>query len=718
MLVVGELLVERAAEPVERAAVDLTFGDHRIDDRARVVHGHVAQDLDRRGLGIDLHRHHLGDEAVRVGRVHAVLGVDGLRHREPEHRGRLQRGLHPLGQRLGVPVRAPCQVLDRVRRPLAGPQPHGAVAKVERGHRQLHQVRRVVHELGLQLPGGQGDGARPHRPEAARVRAGRDRPHARERVHLVDDRDVLRIQSQLVGDDLRHDRLVALALRRRAEDRDDPPERVDLDRRRVDGAGLRKVLGLRAELRVERRGHVAHVRHRWVDGECQPDPHVPSRRACPRLLPAQFVVSSQLERLVEDGWIIAAVVEPARRGAIRELVGLHEVPSADFDRIQSEPVGEPVHHALGLEIQVAAGVAAIGPGEALVGHDHGRIDLEILEAVRADKVSRRTKATTWLRAADVTTDIVQPLEPHAEDRAVLPRRDLTVGNAIRPARRGQQMLAAVLDPFDRYAQPHRGERDQRDVWIDRRLDAERAADVRRHDEAQLVLHEAQHPRGQRMHDERPHEVRPDRAHAVERIPARDHTVRLDRRRAVLGKREALGQDDVGLAKRALGIAVDQPSVARQVRADRRMQDGRRRIERALGIDDHRQRIVVDPDEIGGVLGDVAILGDHDGDRLADEPHPIRRGAVVVDRRRHADREGLGVPRDVRAGDRANDAVERQRRRQVVAADRRVGQRRAHDCRVARVGDRRVIVDVGPATGEEPRVLDALDRLPDPAHLGH
>ena len=149
-----------------------------------------------------------------------------------------------------------------------------------------------------------------------------------------------------------------------------------------------------------------------------------------------------------------------------------------------------------------------------------------------------------------------------------------------------------------------------------------------------------------------------------------------------------------------------------------MQNGRRGVERALGIDDHGERIVVHPDEIGGVLGHVAVLGHDHCHRLADEPDAVRRRAVVVDRRRHADREGLGVPGDVRAGESAVHAVQRQRLRQIVAADRRVRQRRAHDRRVAHVADRRVVVDVGSAPGEEPRVLDALDRLPDPASLAH
>src|SRR5206468_8552089 len=109
------------------------------------------------------------------------------------------------------------------------------------------------------------------------------------------------------------------------------------------------------------------------------------------------------------------------------------------------------------------------------------------EAIGTDEVARRAKATAGLGATDVAAYIIEPLEPHAEDRTVLSRRDLAIGDAIGPARRGQQMLAPVLDPLDRYPEPHRGERDQRDVRIDRRLDTERAADVGRHDEAQLVL---------------------------------------------------------------------------------------------------------------------------------------------------------------------------------------------------------------------------------------
>ena len=41
------------------------------------------------------------------------------------------------------------------------------------------------------------------------------------------------------------------------------------------------------------------------------------------------------------------------------------------------------------------------------------------------------------------------------------------------------------------------------------------------------------------------------------------------------------------------------------------------LERLLGVDDHRQRVVVDEHLLGGVDHGVLVLADHDGDALAD-----------------------------------------------------------------------------------------------------
>src|SRR2546425_2237800 len=107
--------------------------------------------------------------------------------------------------------------------------------------------------------------------------------------------------------------LMPLALGCRAENRDDTPERIDLDRRRVDGARLRQVLGLGAELRVERDRDVAHVGDRRVHRERQADPEIAAGRPRPRLLATELGVLRELERLVERRLVIARVVETTRR---------------------------------------------------------------------------------------------------------------------------------------------------------------------------------------------------------------------------------------------------------------------------------------------------------------------------------------------------------------------------------------------------------------------
>ena len=149
------------------------------------------------------------------------------------------------------------------------------------------------------------------------------------------------------------------------------------------------------------------------------------------------------------------------------------------------------------------------------------------------------------------------------------------------------MLAASLDPLHRSAGEPRRQRDQRDVRIERALDPEAAADVGRHDEAQLVLRHPERARGERVHDERAHEVRPHGVDAVDGIPAGDDAVRLDGCRAELREAEALADHDLRLRERTVGIAVHEPAVSGEIRADRLVQRRRARLERTLDVDHGR-----------------------------------------------------------------------------------------------------------------------------------
>ena len=129
------------------------------------------------------------------------------------------------------------------------------------------------------------------------------------------------------------------------------------------------------------------------------------------------------------------------------------------------------------------------------------------------------------------------------------------------------------------------------------------------------------------------------------------------------------------------------------------------------VDDRGERVVLDVDEIGGVLGDVAIVGDDERDEIADEADLVlgERGARAVRDVLAGEREPRFVDArvEVGRGEHGVDAVEFERCGGVDAHDPRPGERAAHEAGVehARPHD---VVDVGAVAGEQPRILDAGD----------
>ena len=86
--------------------------------------------------------------------------------------------------------------------------------------------------------------------------------------------------------------------------------------------------------------------------------------------------------------------------------------------------------------------------------------------------------------------------------------------------------------------------------------------------------------------------------------------------------------------------------------------------RGFGIDDGGQRAVLDRDPLGGVLCEVAVLRQHDRDRLADMAHPIDRQAPLLHRGLDRDGEGPRPAAGILAGHDAGDTRHRQRRRGI------------------------------------------------------
>ena len=144
-------------------------------------------------------------------------------------------------------------------------------------------------------------------------------------------------------------------------------------------------------------------------------------------------------------------------------------------------------------------------------------------------------------------------------------------------------------------------------------------------------------------------------------------------------------------------------------------DGRIGIERLLRVHDRRQRLVVDLDQLQRVLGDVAVLGDDEGDLLALEADLVggQHSLRVVGQRRHPGEvvTEQGRTRDALehlARDDRDDAGQRLGRRRVDRQDARMRERAAQDRAVQHAGQVDVI-DVVALAPDEALVLHALHR---------
>jgi hypothetical protein len=192
--------------------------------------------------------------------------------------------------------------------------------------------------------------------------------------------------------------------------------------------------------------------------------------------------------------------------------------------------------------------------------------------------------------------------------------------------------------------------------------------------------------------ERPLEVGPGGQRFRSLVPFGHDAVALDRRAAPTREVEALLDDKIGGRESSFRVAVAE----RPIRNDFPLVRVEHRVE----------RLVVDLDEFERVLGEIAIAGDDDRDRLAGVPHRLVGGRVVGSRAVDADREGARHRGDFGARQHADDARERERRSRVQARDSRMGEWRAKNGGVPGVRDRVEVVHEPARASEERLVFQA------------
>ena len=140
--------------------------------------------------------------------------------------------------------------------------------------RDLEHIAGDALEFGPNAIGAGGDRADHHRGKPVGIVSRRQRPGAGQGVHLGHDMNVVGMQAERVGDDLRGDRGVALAGGGGNGAHGHRAGRIERYRRRADPAGA--PAGLGAFLRRLRQGDVGHVRARRLDPAAEADAEQPS----------------------------------------------------------------------------------------------------------------------------------------------------------------------------------------------------------------------------------------------------------------------------------------------------------------------------------------------------------------------------------------------------------------------------------------------------------
>ena len=335
---------------------------------------------------------------------------------------------------------------------------------------------------------------------------------------------------------------------------------------------------------------------------------------------------------------------------------------------------------------------------------------DIGERQRGDRAVRYVDAARRIGAVVVDQRAAQPA-----NAAVTLDGNLHVPNLIALLRRRDEMLAAVLDPLDRAAQLPCRESDDHLLRVEHELWAEAAADVGRHD-PQPVLVEPEHVAKIAARGMRRLRRRPNRQLLVETVVARHDTATFHGMGDAAMLRQRFGEDVRCAGEGAFDVPVREIELRHEIVFGARMRDGRARHQRRAAIVHRRQIPILDGDRVDGILGEIAIVGDHGDDRLADvhdlgsRQHRAMQFEPVARRGQRDAQQWIGQP-PVEIGRRPDSADAWHRARRVAAdrADHRVGVRTAHEGDMERAGQVDV-VDEPPLALQERQVLQALDAV--------
>ena len=265
------------------------------------------------------------------------------------------------------------------------------------------------------------------------------------------------------------------------------------------------------------------------------------------------------------------------------------------------------------------------------------------------------------------------------------------------------MLAAIFDPFHRPPKLERRRRDHRFFRVEDRLRPETATDVRcdHADRFEIAIEQIGKRAAAKMRRLR---AGPYRQHVRHRIVSCQHRARLKRHAAAAMLPEHFFEHMRGIRERCIDVAVSEREAGDDVRSEIAVRARAVVLDGDAAIAGGGEHVVIDDNCRRGVLGDIARIGDHHSNRLADVTGFVARQRRLRPRRRdsrigcqHRDRHPAHRLRQVVGGEHRMDARHRHGGANVDAAHHGVGVRRAHEAGMQQ-GRQFQIVDEAAAPG--------------------
>ena len=352
----------------------------------------------------------------------------------------------------------------------------------------------------------------------------------------------------------------------------------------------------------------------------------------------------------EPGGVVAAVVA-SRRTVLkwqphvpRELIWLDEIAPPDLVRLELELARNAIDESLHDEAGVRPTGAAVGADARRVGVDNRELGPVVGHLVRTGQLGdgddRYDHAVRRVGAGIVDEGAVHSQDVRLRvdgDPRGMELAALLVGR--------NEVLAPIFGPFDGLSQLDRRPRHEHLFGEEQHdLGAEAAAHVRR-DDLDLEFRQAEHV-GQAVLDrERRLSGIPNGERLLQRVEDSHHAASLDGAAARAFDRQVLLEHVRGGAECGIRIADDLLQARRDVVGHVVMDPWLARFGRHTKVNNRRQRLPVDFDQISRIFSDVAILGDDHRDRLADVADLVHcqwalRPAMRQVGMRHDERRGL------------------------------------------------------------------------------